>query len=380
MKIAKKIVCFLLVSFIVTGCFYSIPVSAAYLKGKEKLPTPKISVKLVAKKTGAKLTIGKTAGATYYHIYVSGTPTNTECKRYIRTINLGHPNNIFLDNYKSGYDFYIDKDGTKKRSYIFRNLEPGTYTIKVAACNQLPYIVDYAQPDSDFAEITFTVKDGPKKGYSKSYDFSKVEKGDIVKFGAYEQDLVYTNGKEPIEWIVLDKTNDSVLLLSKYILDMLPYHTKTDESAEVTWESCTLRKWLNKDFISSAFNKIEQKMVKSTIVKNADNSKYGTPGGNDTIDKVFLLSGEDVINSDFGFFEDSNESRLCAFAWERYMIKPEKNYPTADGWGGQEWWLRSPGKTSEQAMRIYDWGEVSSLAKVGTIGGVRPVIYVTLKP
>ena len=66
--------------------------------------------------------------------------------------------------------------------------------------------------------------------------------GAVVTFGAYEQDNNTSNGKEKIEWIVLATEGDKSLVISKYILDCQPYNTSR---AEVTWEICTLRTWLN---------------------------------------------------------------------------------------------------------------------------------------
>ncbi|MBP3696995.1 MAG: hypothetical protein J6J45_05560, partial [Clostridia bacterium] len=73
-------------------------------------------------------------------------------------------------------------------------------------------------------------------------DFSDTQVGDYITFGSYEQDNDLSNGKEPIEWLVLDKQDGKVLVISKYALDAKPYN---DEYVDVTWETCTLRSWLN---------------------------------------------------------------------------------------------------------------------------------------
>ena len=75
--------------------------------------------------------------------------------------------------------------------------------------------------------------------------------GDYVVFGQYEQDNDTSNGKEDVEWLVLDVQEDRALLISKYLLDCKPYNTTDDH---VTWETCTLRKWLNDEFINTAFS------------------------------------------------------------------------------------------------------------------------------
>lgn len=101
----------------------------------------------------------------------------------------------------------------------------------------------------------------------------KAKIGDTVKFGSYEQDNNLINGAEAIEWIVLDKKDGKYLLLSKYCLDAKPYNTELEQ---VTWETCTLRNWLNNDFYTTAFSQKERGCIATTTVRNADNPKYGT--------------------------------------------------------------------------------------------------------
>ena len=115
--------------------------------------------------------------------------------------------------------------------------------------------------------------------------------GDIITFGSYEQDNVSSNGKEPIEWIVLSNDGEKMLLLSKYALDCKQYNT---EDTEITWENCTLRNWLNGSFYNTAFSEKEKLMIKKTIVVNDDNPESGTKGGNNTSDNIFLLSIDDM--------------------------------------------------------------------------------------
>ena len=73
----------------------------------------------------------------------------------------------------------------------------------------------------------------------------KYRPGDIITFGKYEQDNKKSNGKEDIEWIVLAREGNKVLVLSRYALASKPYNNK---KTDVTWETCSLRKWLDKDF------------------------------------------------------------------------------------------------------------------------------------
>ena len=138
-------------------------------------------------------------------------------------------------------------------------------------------------------------------------DFEK--KGNIVKFGHYEQDNNLKNGQEEIEWIVLDVQEGKSLLLSVYGLDEKPYNT--DFSNTVTWEKCTLRSWLNKDFADTAFSTDEKKAILNTTVDNGDkqrNTQWNSYGGNTTQDQIFLLSYSEV----FGGYFNSDYDRRCA--------------------------------------------------------------------
>ncbi len=376
MKCAKKTLALLLAMVVLTGVLSSIPAVAK----ETSIYKLKIKVKTIKDSTGVKITIGKTKDADGYDLEITGTPANSEYCKYFKIKE--SDDNVYMTDY---YFTKIEKNGESKRSITYKNLQPGTYTVKV--CSWKKKKDGTKVYNSDWSEKKFTLKEAATNGFDTSYDFSKVKKGDVIKFGSYEQDLDYTNGKEPIEWIVLKKTKNSVLLLSKYALEKLPYNNK---SSYLTWETCSLRKWLNNDFIKSSFNETEQGMIRKTTVKNYDNSVYKTAGGNDTEDKVFLLSEFDMVNGDFGFSEAYNTDdidRRCAFAWDK-----NKNgiggVKTKDGAYTCWWWLRSPGQYASKACFVYIEGslglfgeKVTSVLDTGYGGnaGVRPAMYLNLK-
>lgn len=175
-----------------------------------------------------------------------------------------------------------------------------------------------------------------------------VKVGDIITFGSYEQDNNLTNGTEPIEWIIMDIKNNKALLLSKYGLDCKQYNS---EFSDTSWENCTLRSWLNKDFYNTAFLSSDKQKICETNVRNYDNVKYNTDGGNDTIDRIFLLSLAEINYLGYGFDTDYYEndiSRRCgatayAIANGAYMYYNSKDAYTIDGIPTSNWWLRSPG-------------------------------------
>lgn len=101
-------------------------------------------------------------------------------------------------------------------------------------------------------------------------------------------------------WIVLDLQKDKALIISEKVLEHRAYHEMWEY---VRWEGCTLRGYLNDEFLSSTFSVAEQSRILEAIVINNDNPWYGTDGGNNTIDKVFILSLEEIVE----YFGDSGQ-------------------------------------------------------------------------
>lgn len=193
--------------------------------------------------------------------------------------------------------------------------------------------------------------------------------GDIITFGTYEQDNKTANGKEAIEWKVLEKDqNGKMLLISRYALDCRHYHSKNEK---VTWETSDIRSWLNNDFYGTAFTKSERAKIKSTTLENRDNADYNTDGGNDTKDKVFLLSIDEAKA-----YLPSTVERVCIAT--KY----------AESQGSQlesltrscRWWLRSPGSTLYTASFVKVDGFILQLGTPVSVEkrSVRPAVWVEL--
>lgn len=198
--------------------------------------------------------------------------------------------------------------------------------------------------------------------------------GDTITFGAYEQDNNTSNGKEAIEWTVLDKDGMSLLLISKQALDCQQYNTSY---TDVTWESCSLRKWMNGTFLNKAFNAEEQAQIQNTTVSADKNPEYNTNPGNATTDKVFLLS----INEVEKYF-NSDEARKCApTAYAKAQGAYTSDiYKTASGAATCWWWLRSPGDHQTYAAivnydgSVYYYGNLVNYAH----DAVRPALWINL--
>lgn len=173
------------------------------------------------------------------------------------------------------------------------------------------------------------------------------EVGDFVTFGNY-------NGNT--EWIVIDKKEDKLLLLSKYAID----ERKFDEYSDPRWEMCSVRNWLNSEYINLSFGTEEQKKIVPARLENKMNPYCGKTSGGDTTDRVFLLSIEEV----FKYFDNDND---------RKAIFPD---------GTQvNWWLRTAGYSSGTACVVKQDGTVcdnkEGIKEFGK-AAIRPALWISV--
>ena len=173
---------------------------------------------------------------------------------------------------------------------------------------------------------------------------------DCVWFGNYYQSDTTGKTKDPIKWRVLSVNGNDAFLVADQNLDAKRYN---ETYTSVTWETCTLRKWLNGDFINTAFTVAEQNAIFSTKVVNENNPSYGTAGGNDTQDKVYLLSLGEVKNTAYGFPSNTSDTRVSTNT--PYVAS---KYNMSSSGVGDWWWLRSPGDYSYYAANVSNTGSV----------------------
>ena len=196
---------------------------------------------------------------------------------------------------------------------------------------------------------------------------TNVNVGSTIKFGFYEQDNNTSNGKEEIEWKVLAVDGNKALVISQYALDCQKYNsTYTD----TTWEKCSLRTWLNGTFYNAAFGSDHQKMIASSTVTADKNPSYSTSPGNNTTDKVFLLSITEVNK-----YFSSDSARQCqgtAYCYAQGAYKASN--------GNCWWWLRSPGFDSSYAAGVDRGGSVDDFGDYvrSVSGAVRPALWINL--
>lgn len=217
---------------------------------------------------------------------------------------------------------------------------------------------------------------GTDTGKAIQIGTSQIEGGQAsnVYFGNYYQSDANGNTKEPVKWRVLSNAGGKLFLLADQNLDVKQYNSSY---TSITWEKSTIRSWLNgyeasennsgsdyssDNFIDTAFSSGEQGAIAETYVYNATqsdgssnpNPSYGTSGGENTTDKIFLLSIEEANNS--GYFPNGDSSRKSTNT--AYVA----SYSGMYGVGVADyWWLRSPG---------YDDNYASYAANVEDSGGV----------
>ena len=184
-------------------------------------------------------------------------------------------------------------------------------------------------------------------------------KGDIVTLGNYYGE---------IEWLVLDVKDDNLLLITLDCIDALPYN---NERKKLTWENSDIRKWLNEDFIETAFSEEEKDLILTTELENPDNKRFGGAiGGNITEDKIFFLSHDEVLEYFPNGWNIHTEPTVKA---EKELLK--LNIDGRENWW---WWTRSPGLGQDMATVVngVTLGVGDDGLPVNEKNGIRPTMWI----
>lgn len=144
---------------------------------------------------------------------------------------------------------------------------------------------------------------------------------DCVWLGRYQRENA--NKNNPLKWRVLAVNGTDAFLWCEDEVADVNYHNTADD---FTWETCDLRKWLNGEFYKNAFNATEKAAIRQYGVENLENPLTGTYAGRATLDYIYLLSVDEVINPRYGF---STNPSIQDDARKRK--------------GRNCWWLRTPG-------------------------------------
>ncbi|MBO4868955.1 MAG: hypothetical protein J5585_04515 [Clostridia bacterium] len=199
--------------------------------------------------------------------------------------------------------------------------------------------------------------------------------GDVIIAGSYEQDGDGSNGKEPLEWLVLDRSGNSLLVITLYAVESMKFNETRDY---VTWETSDLRSWLNGPFYQTAFTEGEKTAIKTTTVIAELNPEHReVSAGGDTEDKIFLLS---LQETDKYFKEPGDKacSPTPAVAAKGSFTKSnKKKYVLTDY--ACIWWLRSPGMDKLKIADVDKGGTASySGTQIDMTACVRPAMWITV--
>ena len=191
--------------------------------------------------------------------------------------------------------------------------------------------------------------------------------GSVVTFGKFETDGNTANGDEDLSWIVLNNRDDLVTLITENSIAAMRYHFNAEPT---NWADCSLRTWLNGTFYTSAFELSEADFICKNYITTPTNPDFPSPSGDATVDKVYLLSLNEVLS----YFRTLTERKLRCTAASYPMTYTDGNDYCC-------WWLRTPGARLESAIGVDTTGQVM------TVGydcyrneqiGVRPVVVVDI--
>ena len=223
---------------------------------------------------------------------------------------------------------------------------------------------------------------------------------DCIYFGNYWQEDNNGDGnadknddKTPIKWRVLSVDGDDAFLLADKNLDCQTYNS---QNWQINWGNCTMRSWLNgyraeenkvgmdysgNGFLDNAFTESECQAIKDTDVVNSDNPTYGTAGGDNTSDKVYLLSLDELTDPAYGFISSTDvtdtrqavNTAYTAAGGEIQGVNMSEEGRTA------YWWSRSPGRNSSAAVLVHADGRISDIYLVNyEMCVVRPALHLNL--
>ena len=186
--------------------------------------------------------------------------------------------------------------------------------------------------------------------------------GDIITFGSYGQDNDLSNDKKPIEWVVLENNEDNVKVISRYILDAVPYHQYYEE---VQWKDSTIHEWLNNGFYNAAFSDEEKKKIKVTgKYKDTFPAKLWSDVDLMELDEITRYYGGELYHNEYEEYYNSKQ-----------LVAEATPYAIANGCENSYWWLEDTGKSQwgYSAVAVI-WESAADTLVQSYFCGARPVI------
>ena len=322
-----------------------------------------------------------------------------EAKETFEKLNYYKDSEEKIEECETGIDYLdavalLEAEEFKKAKSIFEKLNDYKDSeAKIAECETgSAYLDAVALKDEGHLNEAFEAfatlgdyKDSAEQADECKFEMLKnVEAGDSIYWGSYEQDGDESNGKEAIEWDVLDVQDGRALVVSHYGLDFKKYN---EVEAEVTWETCSLRQWLNSDFVDAAFTADEKAKIPTVTVPADDNTASNVDEGNntgdnttsnvdksnDTEDQVFLLSCSEGKK----YLHDKEDAR-CIITDYAYEVEVGKLPEEGKSYYGT-WYMRTPGRELTKVSYISTKGSVHTSGRLVNEGCcIRPAMWIEL--
>lgn len=245
------------------------------------------------------------------------------------------------------------------------------------------YFMEKEQREEERKALLASPTPGPEP-YALLGTEKEVKVGDVVTFGEYchynnMYDVYYDNN--PLKWLVLERSDEKVLLISLQCVDILSFVSREEYLEQkdngFTWENSAIRECLNQELLYLMFQQEELSCICETVVYTPDNPIYGTDGGADTTDYLFLLSIEEAQK----YFSTDLERRtqiVPDVELPQYDLMPHQHYLNTTDY--YDWWLRSPGKKPDMAACVGRFGDIMMEGQwVATEEvSIRPAMWVDL--
>lgn len=204
------------------------------------------------------------------------------------------------------------------------------------------------------------------------FHYTNAKVADIISFGNFPQKTGGdTTGKERIAWYVLARSETEMLVISKYALYCMPYNEKQKNTS---WETSSVRRWLNSVFYECAFSAEEKKIIQTVNISSGDSLGDAFSCYSPTSDNVFLLDAREARR-----FMPEHIDSMCAPT--EYAIAQGAFFDedfTVDKKPACTWWLRSVDAISHVTPYVNCEGFVYNCAPAGeTTICVRPALVLS---
>ena len=206
-----------------------------------------------------------------------------------------------------------------------------------------------------------------------------------------EKNKEYFFKVERIKWRILKIENNKAIIFAENIIDAHDFHsqttTRTINSKTIypnNYRYSDIRAWLNGTFLNKAFSLDEQSIINTTTIDNSASTTNNTSNAytcENTNDKIFLLSYQDLTSTAYGFISGTGEAigrqkNLTDYAKANNSYV-SKDYQTA---GTGLWWSRSP-RSENTFMTSYASisGLITGVGVSSQNNGIVPALTILLE-